>query len=390
MKIRRSCQTPQTAKNVMKTGKDGRNTTDRFAEFWTLVLALSIFIAPLAEAAKNQKPIANAGANQTVGLSTVVSLDGRQSTDPDGTIKTFQWNQTKGPKVKLAGAKTATPTFTSPATLKNQQSATLVYKLTVTDNKNATARATVTIDVVVCSPPKIIQNGACIALYSAQKIIAGTEHNCVLLGDNTVKCWGLNDTGQLGLGDSGNRGDNAGEMGDNLPRVDLGDNLPHFDFIGVRTAQVLAAGAFHTCAVLDDSSVKCWGRNDAGQLGLGDSANRGNSAGEMGGILLRVDLGAGHTAKALAVGAFHTCSLLDDNSVKCWGLNYSGRLGIVEIVARGDDSGEMGDNLPPVELGEGRTAKALAAGYDHTCALLDDNSVKCWGGSRAWSTRPRR
>ena len=174
--------------------------------------------------------------------------------------------------------------------------------------------------------------------------------------------------GQLGLGDRTDRGYNEGEMGNNLPRVDLGAG---------RTAKALVAGGYNTCAILDDNTVKCWGWNDSGQLGLGDKANRGDNPGEMGDNLPRVKLGKGRTAKALAAGGYHTCAILDDNTVKCWG--EGGKLGLGDSMSRGLDASQMGDNLPRVKLGTGRTAKALAAGGNHTCAVLDDNTVKCWG-----------
>ena len=82
----------------------------------------------------------------------------------------------------------------------------------------------------------------------------------------------MNDYGQLGHGHTSSRG-LVGEMGDNLDALDLGPG---------RTAKMIGAGAGHTCAVLDDDSVKCWGRNDYGQLGLGDTSTRGDSPGEMG------------------------------------------------------------------------------------------------------------
>jgi alpha-tubulin suppressor-like RCC1 family protein len=205
---------------------------------------------------------------------------------------------------------------------------------------------------------------------TARALAAGVEHTCALLDDDTVKCWGYNGTGQLGLGDTNNRGDGPLEMGDNLPAVDLGTG---------RTAQALAASTFHTCALLDDGTVKCWGRNDDGQLGLGDTNYRGDGPLEMGDNLPAVDLGTGRTAQALAAGEFHTCALLDDGTVKCWGWNYTGQLGLGDTSDRGDAPLEMGDDLPAVDLGTGRTAQALAAGYLHTCALLDDGTVKCWG-----------
>ncbi|MBI4676690.1 MAG: hypothetical protein HY748_03835 [Elusimicrobia bacterium] len=205
---------------------------------------------------------------------------------------------------------------------------------------------------------------------AALKVTAGTFHTCALLDDGTVKCWGDNSYGQLGLGDTSNRGDGPGEMGASLPSVSLGAG---------RTASAIAAGTYHTCALLDNATVKCWGRNDYGQLGLGDNSTRGDGPGEMGDNLPPVSLGTGRTAAAIATGSEHTCALLDNGAVKCWGRNGVGQLGLGDTSSRGGGPGEMGDNLPPVSLGTGRTAMAIAAGYTHTCALLDNGAVKCWG-----------
>ena len=84
------------------------------------------------------------------------------------------------------------------------------------------------------------------------------------------------------------------------------------------------------------------------------------------------------SATAIATGAEHSCALLDNASVKCWGLNDYGQLGIDNTTTMGDGPGEMAV-LPSIDLGTGRTATAIAAGYYHTCALLDNASVKCWG-----------
>jgi alpha-tubulin suppressor-like RCC1 family protein len=130
-------------------------------------------------------------------------------------------------------------------------------------------------------------------------------------------------------------------MGDALPAVDLGPG---------RTATAVAAGFFHTCARLDDRRVKCWGNNGYGQLGLGDAVNRGDGPGEMGDALPAVDLGLGRTATAVAGGFGYTCALLDDRRLKCWGNNQFGQLGLGDSLNRGDAPGEMGDALPAVDL----------------------------------------
>jgi len=205
---------------------------------------------------------------------------------------------------------------------------------------------------------------------SVVTMAAGDRHTCALLDDDSLKCWGSNEYGQLGLGDTNDRGDGAGEMGDNLPSVDLSPG---------RSAKALALGGRHTCAILDDDSVKCWGDNSWGQLGLGNTAHRGDGSDEMGDFLLTVELGSGRSAQALAAGDAHTCALLDDDSVKCWGRGSFGQLGLGSIIERGDQPGDMGDSLPSVDLGAGRSAQALVAGAHHTCTVLDDDSVKCWG-----------
>ena len=205
---------------------------------------------------------------------------------------------------------------------------------------------------------------------SALAVVAGSSYSCALLLDGTVKCWGWNSVGQLGQGDTDDRSDGPGEMGDNLPAIDLGTD---------RTAVAIAVGSSHVCVVLDNGTVKCWGSNSSGQLGQGDTDHRGDDAGEMGDNLQAIDLGTGRTAVAVATGAAQSCVLLDNGTVKCWGANGSGQLGQGNTTVRGDDPGEMGDNLPAIDLGTNRTADGLVAGWMHVCARLDNQSVKCWG-----------
>ncbi|MDD9967644.1 MAG: hypothetical protein OXR73_15525, partial [Myxococcales bacterium] len=196
----------------------------------------------------------------------------------------------------------------------------------------------------------------------------GQFHSCALSCDGMVRCWGDNSFGQLGLGDYDNRGDEPGEMGDALPIVDLGHS---------GRAIELSLGSSHSCALLDDGSVKCWGENSAGQLGLGDRDNRGGEPNHMGAMLPIVDLAA--SATAIAAGGEHTCAVLQGGSVKCWGANYDGELGQGHTETRGAQPGELGQALATVDLGVGAVAVDVVAGEDHSCALLDDSRVKCWG-----------
>jgi alpha-tubulin suppressor-like RCC1 family protein len=200
---------------------------------------------------------------------------------------------------------------------------------------------------------------------------AGFGAACVLSPAGRVRCWGRTGAA-LGIGQSGSRGGDPRDMGANLPELDLGTG---------RRARALASGSGHVCAVLDDGSVKCWGNNDNAQLGQGDLRSRGGASGQMGDALPGIELGSGARATAVAAGLGHSCALLVGGNIKCWGLNSFGQLGLGDAVARGGVAGTMGDALPAVSLGPGRTAKAIGAGSLHTCAILDDGTVKCWGGN---------
>ncbi len=207
----------------------------------------------------------------------------------------------------------------------------------------------------------------------AVEIAAGATHMCARFDDGKVKCWGANNVGQLGLGNTLNRGLDLNKMGDNLPYVKLGTG---------RTAKSLTAGGNHTCALLDNGAVKCWGANGAGQLGLGNTEHRGDEPGEMDDDLTPVNLGHDLVVQSLSSGATHTCALFTSGKVKCWGGNASGQLGLGDTDARGDGpSSEMGNNLKFVALGIGQTATTISAGWGYTCAVLTGGALKCWGNS---------
>ena len=211
--------------------------------------------------------------------------------------------------------------------------------------------------------------------HKKKSISAGGEHACALLSDGSVKCWGKNFFGQLGLGHRFDWGDEEYERGPDLPEVDLGTG---------RSAKAISAGTDHTCALLDNDQIKCWGRNDSSALGIGRRLY-GDSIGieedHMGDNLPEVDLGSGRSAKAVAAGNDHTCAILDNDRLKCWGSNYAGTLGLDKSTSHGIPwrKSDMGDNLPYVNLGTGRTVKSVHPANSFTCAILDNDKVKCWG-----------
>ena len=200
---------------------------------------------------------------------------------------------------------------------------------------------------------------------TATAIAVGSLHSCALLDNSAVKCWGRNQYGQLGYGDTDSRGDGAGEMGVALPAIDFGTG---------RTARAIAAGKYFTCALLDNFAVTCWGANTGGQLGLGDTTDRTSPT-----ALTAIDFGSGRTARALSAGDDHVCAILDDGALKCWGAASSGALGSGATTDIGNEPGEMGSALAAVSLSTSETAIAVSAGKSHSCALLSNNTLKCFG-----------
>ena len=179
------------------------------------------------------------------------------------------------------------------------------------------------------------------------ELALGETHTCVRFVDNKrIKCWGSNAHGELGLGDSIPRGVAAGQVAA-LPYIDLGTDgatgLP------VAVAQV-AIGGQHSCALLTNGRVKCWGD------GRGDDPN------EMGDSLPYLPFPSGLTATKISAGEYGVCALFDDATARCWGGN------VVPSAT-----------LPAVDIGSGRTVKAIQVYRFGQCALLDNSDVKCWG-----------
>lgn len=199
-------------------------------------------------------------------------------------------------------------------------------------------------------------------------LISASSHTCVILdatfADWQTLCWGNGAQGQLGYGNTDTVGDDE-EPQDYGP-VQFGDG---------RTARAVTTGGGHSCAILDDATVRCWGRNTYGQLGYGNTDPIGDD--ETPAATGAVDLGLGRTALAIAAGAEHTCALLDNGKVRCWGSNDRGQIGTGNPNTIGDD--ETPGSATPVNLGTGRTAVAIATGNYNTCAVLDNGELRCWG-----------
>ena len=133
--------------------------------------------------------------------------------------------------------------------------------------------------------------------------------------------------------------------------------------VGSGRASRISAGAAHTCAIVDEGRVACWGLNNDGQLGDGTTTQR----------LTPVLVSGIMNATAITTGSAHSCALLATGRVACWGDTYHGQIG------DGTPPGTSTDRLTPVEVPAITNAISISADGGHSCVLRDDDEVDCWG-----------
>lgn len=196
----------------------------------------------------------------------------------------------------------------------------------------------------------------------AIKIYAGTKYNCALLDNQTVKCWGENNFGQLGYGHKEHLGDD--EFLSDYGVVSLGDKATQLDISTV---------SYHTCAVMKSTDgLKCWGLNSKGQLGYGHKNNLGDD--ELPSSYGEVSFG--NKVLQIATGFAHTCALGEGQQVRCWGANNFGQTGFGTNTTIGDD--EPANTASYLDFQAGG-ASMVATGINHSCIIGVDESLHCFG-----------
>ena len=179
-------------------------------------------------------------------------------------------------------------------------------------------------------------------------ISAGGSHTCALTSAGGVKCWGRNDSGQLGDGTTTNRSTPV-----NVSGLTSG-------------VAAISAGGYHTCAITTSSALKCWGRNDRGQLGDNSATNRPQPVNVTGMTSGVTSVSAGGSD---AQGG-HTCAIATGGALKCWGRNDFGQVG----------DGSTADRFVPANVsGLASGVISVAEGRYHSCAVLASGGAKCWG-----------
>ena len=210
----------------------------------------------------------------------------------------------------------------------------------------------------------LLGGGSAVAAISpvARTLTAGYAHTCAIVGgDETLRCVGANDYGQLGNGTA---------------QALHANPVPNDVEAGTFFSEV-AGGLNHTCVIgRAGTAVRCWGWNAYGQLGTGDFDDRATPA---------LALGPTDAYAALATGDIHTCVATESGAVGCWGDNEYGQLGNGQAGCD-PDAPERCRSPSPVAVPGLRGVKQLTAGVGFTCALTGTGAVSCWGGR--FGTRP--
>ena len=282
--------------------------------------SVSITISPVNQG--NINPISSAGTDQSVNEGTLVSLNGSASSDSDGSISSYSWSQVNGTTVTLSDSSISEPSFTAPDVIITE---TMTFQLTVTDNGGATHSDSVNIVVMPLG----------VAMISA-----GDSHSLALKKDGTVWTWGENNYGQLG--------DNS-----------TNDATTSIQITNLNEVVQIASGEDHSLALRSDGTVWSWGRNDYGQLGIGNVDNQPSPTQ----IPDLTDI------IAMTSGYHFSLALHKDGTVSAWGANTDGQLG----------NGTTDSSDTPIHIEGLNNVIALSAGSSHSLALLSDGSVFSWG-----------
>jgi len=195
-----------------------------------------------------------------------------------------------------------------------------------------------------CSNDTDIEDTAMVLVERPQQLDAMRAHSCMRTSDEKIRCWGLNDHGQIG---DGTRKDAL------APTL-----ISTFEDLDI-TPQHISTGARHTCAVSQDGDLYCWGDNRFGQVDPSSSEPYFENP-----TLLAPE----ERFVSVAAGESHSCAISIRGELSCWGTGEEGQLGLDDTTRT--DSLEKVSNLRFLRLDAGAT---------HTCAVTFDNLLYCWG-----------
>lgn len=282
----------------------------------------------------------------------------------------------------------------------------------------------------VSNVPVIVSGGDVLTGEIISSIRAGQSHTCATTTDNKLFCWGYNSYGQVGDGTTDNYsipvnvtnkgvlsgktiksvaigpnsshtcviatdislgdqaycwGDNGGgQLGNNISGSGKKSVLPvavyNTGLLANKTVLSISVGASHSCVIASDNKVYCWGSNLSGALGIGNVSNikATPQAVSIGGAPESTSI------KLLSAGGNHSCVVASDNKIYCWGAGDNSsdiNANNYGVLGNGTAIGSAHpDSVIMTSDALGKTVKSISAdGYNHSCAVMNDDKAYCWG-----------
>lgn len=205
-------------------------------------------------------------------------------------------------------------------------------------------------DAKCAAPVPACSAGACVGV---KEVSVGGRSSCALLTDGTVRCWGDNWQGGLGSAD---------------PGVPVLRPTP---MKGVTDATHVTTSAGSTCVTFATGAVRCWGKNDWGQLGDGTQVP------SLTGTLVK----GLSTTGAVAMSGVHSCATTT-TGLLCWGRGLSGELGAGDTTSHPSPIAVMAPPALGVAVGSKGYPLGLIPDAGHGCALFPDATLRCWGENK--------
>lgn len=169
---------------------------------------------------------------------------------------------------------------------------------------------------------------------------SGNLHGCGVRADNSGWCWGGNDDGQVGIGNTDKEWFPA-------------------EVEGSISWSRIKAGNHHSCGIALNGQIYCWGNGENGEIGNGNTVDQ----------LVPAAISSTDSFTDITVGNAFACGIKNNATAWCWGDNYSGKLG----------NGDSTDRPTPVEVSGSSSWKSISGGYHHTCGIKTDDTLWCWG-----------
>ena len=224
------------------------------------------------------------------------------------------------------------------------------------------------------------------SIYTDQSISVGSAYACAVLTNGDVSCWGNGNWGKLGYISTPGAGIDTSNRAYPTNVNSLHQNTGHFEEVSTSTAS--------TCALNEIGNIYCWGWDGSGQLGNEDNdASAAGTPDAVSPVMVALPENTSALTVVSSATQHHKCAILNNSETICWGSNTRGQLGANWVCYTSSDNctymeydwDDAGTSFPQVvQFPQNRSAIAIAAGGEFTCAITDNHAIYCWGKNQGF------